>query len=74
MSDNKGKKPYITVTHGMRGWFAVKMWWNPKEPGCGNTEGFWEPWQTGVGSYRSSKEAEPEAKLWAESEGIEYKP
>ncbi len=62
----ESKKSYITVTHGMRGYFAVQLWWNP--------EGFWEPYQTGIGSYLTKAAAEPEAKQWAEAEEMEYKP
>lgn len=59
-------KSYVTVTHGMRGFFAVLMWWNP-DPG------FWEPWQSGIGSYKSGKEAAAEGRIWAEAEGLEFK-
>jgi hypothetical protein len=56
---------YMTVTHGMSGFFAVKLWWNP--------DGFWEPWTTGFGRYATREEAVAEAKELAEEEGIEYK-
>lgn len=59
-------KDYITVTRGMRGYFAVHVTWN--------LEGFWEPQQSGVGSYATAEEAEVEAKMWARSEGLEFKP
>lgn len=59
-------KAYVTVTCGIRGWFAVMMWWN-QELG-----GFWEPWNTGDGSYATAREAEVDAKCWAEAEGIEF--
>lgn len=58
-------EPYITITSGMRGYFAVMVWWNP--------EGFWEPWQTGFGSYKNKLDAIPEAKDWAKLEEIEFK-
>lgn len=62
-----GEHPaYITITRGMRGFFAVHIWWNP--------EGFWEPWQSGFGSYATREEAIPEARSWAEAEGLEFKP
>ena len=50
----KERCPYITVTQGMSGYFAVMVWWNP--------EGFEEPYQTGVGRYKTEKEAKIEAK------------
>ena len=59
-------KPYITVTHGMSGYFAVHVWWNP--------EGFWEPWSTGFGRYSDKAQAIAEARQWAEAEEMEYKP
>lgn len=65
MSDDKPN--YVSVTHGMRGWFAVMLWWNP------DLGGFWEPWQTGCGSYATPEEAEVEARAWAEDEGLEFK-
>lgn len=58
--------PYITITKGMRGYFAVHVTWNP--------DGFYEPYDTGIGSFPSASAAEPEAKMWAEEEGIEYRP
>lgn len=66
------KSSYITVTSGGNGYFAVQMWWNPKEPGCGNKEGFWEPWQTGIGRYKKQEQAIIEAKQWAEAEELRY--
>jgi hypothetical protein len=59
-------KPFITTTQGMSGWFAVHFWWNP--------EGFWEPWNTGVGRYATEAEAAQEAKSWAKTEEIDYRP
>ena len=58
---------YMTVTHGMRGYFAVLLWWN-RDYG-----GFWEPWNTGIGSYDSAQKAEQEARQWAEEEGVEFR-
>lgn len=60
-------KPFVTVTSGMSGFFAVQMCWNP------NYGGFWEPWETGIGRYETRAEAIQEAKEWADSEGLEYK-
>lgn len=61
-------KSFVTVACGMRGHFAVLMWWNPK------AGGFWEPWETGCGSYATAEEAYPEAKQWALDERLEFKP
>ena len=60
------KQPYVTITHGMRGYFAVLVSWNP--------EGFWEPEQSGIGSYEWPEQAEPEAKDWANAEEIKFVP
>lgn len=59
---------YITVTHGMSGYFAVHMWWNNEED-CGS---FWEPWNTGIGRYGNISPAIEEGKDWAASEGIRF--
>jgi len=60
------KQPFITVTQGMRGWFAVKLWWNP--------DGFWEPWSTSEDTFIDAKAAEPDGIAWAEAEGLEFRP
>jgi hypothetical protein len=64
------RKAFITTTHGMRGWFAVHMWWNNKDI---EGHGFWEPWQSGIGSYKTEAEAAKEGRIWAEAEGLEFK-
>jgi hypothetical protein len=51
---------FWTVTKGMPGYFAVQMWWNPEY------DGFWEPYDTGIGRYESRKDAELEAQWCAE--------
>jgi hypothetical protein len=66
------KKPFITTTQGMSGWFAVCYWFNTKEKDL--PDGFWEPWDTGFGRYSTEEKAIEEAQSWAESEGLEYKP
>lgn len=66
--ETTARKDYITVTRGLRGYFAVHVWWNPEHGG------FYEPWQSGVGSYDSAKDAAVEAQQWAEAEGLEYIP
>ena len=61
------KAPYITVTHGMSGYFAVLLTWNP------DLGGFYEPEQTGMGRYRSADVAAEEGRDWAAVEGIEFR-
>lgn len=56
--------PFVTVTSGMSGYFAVMLVW--KE------EGFYEPWTTGFGRYASKEDAAKEGKHWAEDEELEY--
>lgn len=53
-------RPYITVTHGMSGYFAIL------------TDGE-EVIQSGIGRYETSTEAQYEALEWATSEELEYK-
>lgn len=64
MSDSKHDS-YVTVTRGDSGWFAVCIWWNP--------DGFWEPYQTGIGRYSTRREAETEAKSWAEADKLKFR-
>ena len=49
-------QPFVTITHGMSGFFAVLMQWNE--------DGFYEPWNTGFGRYRSYGDAVPLC-LWS---------
>ena len=65
MSRDKTKK-YITLSEGLRGFYAVMMWWNPDDGG------FWEPWISGVGSFDTEDGAIEEGKAWAEAEDIEF--
>jgi hypothetical protein len=62
---NEDRAPFVTVTSGMRGYFAVLMT-------CAE-DGYWEPEQTGIGSYRTPDEAWREAQDWAVAEGIRSK-
>lgn len=55
---------FITVTQGIAGFFAVEMWWNS------DLGGFWEPYESGLGRYRTRREAEAEARVWARNEGL----
>lgn len=65
VAKQKPYAPYVTITSGLRGYFAVLVVW------CENG---YEPWQSGIGSYKTREEAIPEAEDWAESEGIEFRP
>lgn len=58
---------YITTTHAPSGHFAVMMWWNPEN------DGFYEPYNTGAGRYRTREPACEEAIAWAQAEGVEYR-
>lgn len=60
-------KPFVTTTQGMRGWFAVLIHWND------DAGGFWEPLQTGIGSYASIDGAIREGQDWAAAEDIEFR-
>ena len=55
-------KPFVTVTHGIRGWFAVLMVWGDE---C------YEPWNSGIDSYKTREGAVIDARSWAEAEGVE---
>jgi len=68
---SKSRNHRITVTSGMSGYFAVEIAEYQEEY---NGEKFWDTdiVQTGIGRYRTSQEAESEAKCWAESENIPY--
>jgi hypothetical protein len=50
---------YITVTSGIRGYFAVMI-----DNG--------EPHSTGIGSYETPEIAATEARSWAEAEGLRF--
>lgn len=60
-------KPYVTVTNGLRGFFAVLVCWNEEMDG-------YEPWNTSDASYAAREGAEEDAKAWAEAENVEYRP
>ena len=57
--------PYITVTQGLAGYFAVKIWLNPDGR-------FEEPYDTGDGRYALQLDAISEARDWAELEGLRF--
>lgn len=56
--------PYVTAYKSIGGYKAVHVWWNP--------DGFWEPWQTGMGAYATREEANTEAREWAEAEEMRF--
>jgi len=55
------KSSYVTITHGMRGYFAVLMSWD-------EDIGFHTPWSSGFGSGSHPSDVEAEARRWAEDE------
>lgn len=63
--EDEDHSPFVTISHGLRGWFAVIMWWNAEDG-----PGFWEPWQSGIGSYKTPQLARTEAVIWAKAEGL----
>lgn len=70
-------KSYVTVTSGMRGFFAVLRVW-VDEDDDGNKlpagHGFYDVWSSGIGSYKKPEDAAREARDWATAEGLEYRP
>lgn len=60
-------EPYVSVTHGMRGWFAVLLQWNS------SNGGFYEPWQTHPNSNEDKEGAIHDGQSWAKSEGLEFR-
>lgn len=60
-------KAWITVQELGSGWAAV-LWHMAEEDGCT----FPEPWDTGMGRYASYTEAMPEARRWADAEGVPF--
>lgn len=63
--EEEDHRSYVTTTSGMRGYFAVLMFWDEA--------GFWDVWQSGIGSYNSHEAAVREAKDWATAEELEYR-
>lgn len=60
---------FVTVTCGMRGWFAVEMWLNNQD--FPDTT-FWEPWQTDDFSFRTADEARVRAIQYAAEAELPY--
>jgi hypothetical protein len=59
---------WISVTQGISGYFAVEMWLNNED---GN-DTFAEPWDSGIGRYKTYEEAKIEAMYWAVSEQLPF--
>lgn len=55
---------YVTVTYGMRGWFAVLI---------DDSDGFPEPVNSGIGSHKTSELAAREGQEWARAERLEFR-
>ena len=62
------KRPYITTTHGMSGYFAILVSWYEDEEG-----GMWDITQSGIGRYGKFEDAVREGKEWAAAEELEFK-
>jgi len=60
---------FISVTQGMRGWFAVEMWINNEEPELGP---FPEPWQSDPSSFATKEEAVSYAQILAPILNLPY--
>ena len=62
-------KRWIVVQELGSGWAAVCFWLNDEDyPG----ESFPEPYVTGEGRYATRTEAERDARVWADAEGIPF--
>jgi hypothetical protein len=64
--------PYITVTSGMSGYFAVMIHWGQLDPQDKPEDGFPEPYDTGLGRYHVQQVAIAEGVAWARDEGIPF--
>jgi hypothetical protein len=58
------KEPFVTVSHGLRGYFAVLMTWEEEL-------GYHTPFNSAFGSYPTATEARQDAETWARAEEIE---
>ena len=70
---NNEHETFATVYKPVRGWTAIIYAYNTTEDWLEDGQGFWEPWQTGICSFKTRKEAIKDAKAWAEAEEIPYK-
>lgn len=64
--DEGSRENFITVTQGISGWFAVMFWWNPE------MDGFWEPYDTGIGRYENKDQAVAEGLAWSDEVELEF--
>lgn len=64
----KDRKPYITITSGISGYFAICVAWYDDENG-----GMWDIALTGIGRYKEKVDAEREGKEWAEADELQFK-
>jgi len=65
MANTEDKTPYVTITYGMRGWFAVMRAWYEQDQ-------MWDNVTSGIGSYEDPEGARQEAKTWAAADGVRY--
>lgn len=63
---HKKPRPYVTVSQGLHGYYAVLVIWR-------RVEGIYEPFMTGVDLYRTELDAVPEAVAWARDERVVFK-
>lgn len=70
MTTNKKPKMFVSVTKGMSGYFAVMIHWNMEDPAMM----FYEPYDTGMGRYKTMEEAAAEGIEWAADEGLKFVP
>lgn len=59
-------KPYVTISQGGNGFYAVLCTWNEEHGG------FYEPYNKGD-TLRTREEAIEDAKDWAKAENVEYR-
>lgn len=69
MQDLKPGQHFVTVTQGMRGWFACEMWINNQEPDLGP---FPEPWQSDPMTFATKEAAIPHARWLAGELDVPY--
>ncbi len=60
------KAPYVTISRGGSGWYAVILEWVAEHGG------YWDVYVTGDGRYPSEIDAIPEAIEMAEMEGVRF--
>lgn len=62
--------PFVTITQGIRGHFAVIFHFNTHDSPDG--AGFWEPWDTHPSSFGNRELCAPAAIAWANAMGVPY--